>query len=102
MARGLGFLIPDNWSAEQTPAIVGPIDALREPICSHCQLALHELRREQPAPPVNPHLADVDDPFRARAARHYHGLAATPPPATSLLFDPTPPFSFSVSDLHRR
>jgi hypothetical protein len=57
------FLIPDNWSADQALAVVELIDDLRERICMHYQLALHELQREQRAPPVNAHLTDVDDPF---------------------------------------
>ncbi|CAH2813607.1 MAG: hypothetical protein CBCREVIR_3800 [Candidatus Burkholderia crenata] len=60
---GLDFLIPDNWSAEQALAIVELIDDLRERICTHYQFALHELQREQRAPPVNARLTDVDDPF---------------------------------------
>jgi hypothetical protein len=60
---GLDFLIPDNWSADQALAVVELIDDLRERICTHYQLALHELQREQHAPPVNVHLTDVDDPF---------------------------------------
>ena len=61
--RGLDFLIPDNWSADQALAVVELINDLRERICMHYQLALHELQREQRAPPVNAHLTDVDDPF---------------------------------------
>ena len=61
--RGLDFLIPDNWSADQALAVVELIDDLRERICMHYQLALHELQREQRAPPVNAHLTDVDDPL---------------------------------------
>ena len=60
---GLDFLIPDNWSADQALAVVELIDDLRERICMHYQLALHELQREQRAPPVNAYLTDVDDPF---------------------------------------
>jgi hypothetical protein len=61
--HGLDFLIPDNWSADQALAVVELIDDLRERICTHYQLALHELQREQRAPPVNVHLTDIDDPF---------------------------------------
>ena len=60
---GLDFLIPDNWSADQALAVVELIDDLRERICSHYQLALHERQREQRAPPENAHPPDVDDPF---------------------------------------
>ncbi|MGF6919927.1 hypothetical protein [Paraburkholderia sp. 40] len=60
---GLDFLTPDNWSADQALAVVELLDDLRERICRHYQLALHELLREQRAPPMKPHLNDVDDPF---------------------------------------
>ncbi len=60
---GLDFLIPDNWSADQALAVVELIDDLRWRICTHYQLALHELQREQRAPPVNTHPTDVEDPF---------------------------------------
>jgi hypothetical protein len=60
---GLDFLIPDDWSADQALAVVELIDDLRERICMHYQVRLHELQREQRVPPVNPHLNDVDDPF---------------------------------------
>jgi hypothetical protein len=60
---GLDFLIPDNWSTDQALAVVELIDDLRERICMHYQVALHEQLHEQRAPPVNAHLNDVDDPF---------------------------------------
>ena len=60
---GLDFLIPDNWSADQALAVVELIDDLRERICMHYQVQLHEQLHEQRVPPVNPHLNDVDDPF---------------------------------------
>ncbi|OTP79057.1 hypothetical protein [Caballeronia sordidicola] len=63
VTRGLDFLIPDNWSAEQAFAVVELIDDLRWRICAHYQLALHELQREQRAPPMNAHPTGVDDPF---------------------------------------
>ena len=63
VACGLDFLIPDNWSAEQAFAVVELINDLRWRICTHYQLALHELQREQRAPPVNTHPTDVEDPF---------------------------------------
>jgi hypothetical protein len=59
---GLDFLIPDNWSADQALAVVELIDDLRERICMHYQLALHDQLNEQRAPPVIPHLNNVD-PF---------------------------------------
>jgi hypothetical protein len=48
--RGLDFLISDNWSAEQALAVVELLDDLRERICAHYQVALHELLREQVLP----------------------------------------------------
>jgi len=60
---GLDFLIPDDWSADQALAVVELIDDLRERICMHYQVQLHEHLQEQRVPPVNPHLNDVDDPF---------------------------------------
>ena len=63
ITHGLDFLIAENWSADQALAVVELIDDLRERICTHYQLALHELQREQRAPPVNAYLTDVDDPF---------------------------------------
>jgi hypothetical protein len=61
--RGLSFQIPDDWSANQALAVVELLDDLRERICTHYQVALHELLREQRVPPVNAHLNDIDDPF---------------------------------------
>jgi hypothetical protein len=63
ITSGLDFLIPDNWSADQALVVIELIDDLRERICMHYQFALQELLHEQRAPPVNPHLNDVDDPF---------------------------------------
>jgi hypothetical protein len=60
---GLDFQIPDDWSADQALAIIELLDDLRERICMHYQLVLHELQHEQRAGPVNPHLSNVDDPF---------------------------------------
>ncbi|MBU7442260.1 hypothetical protein KRI00_33860 [Paraburkholderia fungorum] len=62
-SRSVEFLILNNWSAEQALAVIELIDDLRGRICRHCQLALHELQREQLAPSVNAHLTGVDDPF---------------------------------------
>ncbi|MFT4438728.1 hypothetical protein [Caballeronia sp. 15715] len=44
-------------------AVVELINDLRERICIYYEFALHELQREQHAPLMNAHLADVDDPF---------------------------------------
>jgi hypothetical protein len=61
--HGLDFLIPDTWSADQALAVIELLDDLRERICTHYQLALHELQGEQRVPPVNAHPNDIDDPF---------------------------------------
>lgn len=60
---GLDFLILNNGSAEQALAVVELIDDLRGRICTHYQLALHVLQREQLAPSVNAHLTGAADPF---------------------------------------
>jgi hypothetical protein len=46
IARGLDFLIPDNWSPEQALAVVELIEDLRWRICMHYYLALHDLLRK--------------------------------------------------------
>jgi len=61
--RGLDFLIPDNWSAEQALAVIELIDDLRERICMHYEIALHDLLDEQRSPPNDPRPGDTDDPF---------------------------------------
>jgi hypothetical protein len=64
ITRGLDFLIPHDWSADQALAVVELIDDLRERIVAHYQLALNELLREQRSPPGNPHPRDnKPDPF---------------------------------------
>jgi len=59
ITHGLDFLIPDNWSPEQALAVVELIDDLRERICAHYQLALHDQLRKQRSPPER----GLDDPF---------------------------------------
>ncbi|MBF6989314.1 hypothetical protein [Cupriavidus sp. IK-TO18] len=59
ITNGLDFLIPDNWSPEQALAVVELIDDLRERICAHYQLALHDLLSAQRSPPEK----GLDDPF---------------------------------------
>jgi hypothetical protein len=56
--RGLDFLISDDWSAEQALAVVELLDDLRERICAHYQVALHELLREQRVLPDDSHPYD--------------------------------------------
>ncbi|WP_288830668.1 hypothetical protein [uncultured Paraburkholderia sp.] len=63
ITRGLDFLIPDNWSAEQALAVVELIEDLRARICMHYDLALHDLLREQHSPPEDPNPNDIGDPF---------------------------------------
>lgn len=64
ITRGLDFLIPRDWSAEQALAVVELLDDLRERIVTHYQIELNELLREQRAPPGNPHPRDnKPDPF---------------------------------------
>jgi len=44
---GLGFLIDDNWIAEQAWAVVELLDDLRGRIMSHYLLPIQELLREE-------------------------------------------------------
>jgi hypothetical protein len=44
---GLGFLIDDNWTAEQAWAVVELLDDLRGRIMSHYLLPIQELLREE-------------------------------------------------------
>jgi len=44
---GLGFLIDDNWTAEQAWAVVELLDDLRWRIMSHYLLPIQELLREE-------------------------------------------------------
>jgi hypothetical protein len=43
---GLGFLIDDNWTAEQAWAVVALLDDLRARIMSHYLIPIQELLRE--------------------------------------------------------
>ena len=63
ITHGLDCLIPENWSPDQALAVVELIDDLRERICMHYQVQLHEHLHQQRTPPVSAHLNDVDDPF---------------------------------------
>lgn len=63
ITRGLDFLIPDDWSAEQALAVVELIDDLRERICAHYQIPLQELLREQRASTHEPTGSDDQTPF---------------------------------------
>ena len=44
---GLGFLIDDNWTAEQAWAVVELLDDLRGRIMSHYLILIQELQREE-------------------------------------------------------
>jgi hypothetical protein len=44
---GLGFLIDDNWTAEQAWVVVELLDDLRERIMSHYLIPIQELLREK-------------------------------------------------------
>lgn len=44
---GLGFLIDDNWTAEQAWAVVELLDDLRGRIMSHYLIPIQELQREE-------------------------------------------------------
>jgi hypothetical protein len=53
--RGLGILIPDDWTPEQAQAVVEVLDDLRERIWEHYALPLQDRYREQRQPDdVNP------------------------------------------------
>ena len=45
--RGIPFLLPDNWTPQQALAVVELLDDLRDRICAHYQIPLHDLLREQ-------------------------------------------------------
>ena len=62
--RGLPFILPDDWTPQQALAVVELLDDLRERICAHYQIPLHDLLREQCAPTPDPELrhTDIGDP----------------------------------------
>lgn len=45
--RGIPFLLPDNWTPQQALAVVELLDDLRDRICAHYQIPLHDLLRDQ-------------------------------------------------------
>lgn len=45
--RGVPFLLPDDWTPQQALAVVELLDDLRDRICAHYQIPLHDLLREQ-------------------------------------------------------
>jgi len=62
--RGVPFILPDDWTPEQALAVVELLDDLRERICAHYGVALHELLREQcrPIQSTDDPAADTSDP----------------------------------------
>ena len=63
--RGLGVLIPEDWTPEQAQAVVDLLDDLRERIWEHYALPLHGLYRKQRQPDDldPPHNGDSGEPF---------------------------------------
>ena len=63
--RGLGILIPADWTPEQAQAVIDLLDDLRERIWGHYALPLQELYRQQRQPDaVNPPpQGDSGEPF---------------------------------------
>jgi hypothetical protein len=51
--RGIPFLLPDDWTPQQALAVLELIDDLRDRICAHYQIPLHDLLREQCSPPAH-------------------------------------------------
>ena len=62
--RGLSFILPDDWTAEQALAVVELLDDLRERIWTQYEIALHEVLREQRSafPTTDPANLDSTDP----------------------------------------
>jgi hypothetical protein len=62
--RGLPFILPDDWTPEQALAVVELLDDLRERICAHYEVPLHELLRElcQPIQCDEDPATDTSDP----------------------------------------
>jgi hypothetical protein len=50
LTRGLGVLIPEDWTPEQAQAVVEVLDDLRERIWAQYALPLHDLYRRQRQP----------------------------------------------------
>jgi hypothetical protein len=62
--RGIPFILADDWTPEQALAVVELLDDLRERICAHYQIPLHNLLREQRSAAPDPQrpCPDVGDP----------------------------------------
>ena len=56
--RGIAFMLPDDWTPAEALAVLELLDDLRERICAHYQIPLHELVREQRQP------RESDDPIQ--------------------------------------
>ncbi|MGB7991821.1 MAG: hypothetical protein WCF44_20655 [Candidatus Methylophosphatis roskildensis] len=50
---GIPFILPEDWTPELALAVVELLDDLRQIICAHYQIPLHELLREQYMPPAH-------------------------------------------------
>ena len=64
--RGIPFLLPDDWTPQQALAVVEWLDDLRDRICAHYQIPLHDRLREQRCLldlPNNSPAATSDPPF---------------------------------------
>ena len=64
--RGIPFILPDDWTPHQALAVVELLDDLRDRICAHYQIPLHDLLREQRQLlnlPENPTARTSDPPF---------------------------------------
>ena len=64
--RGIPFLLPDDWTPQQALAVVELLDDLRDRICAHYQIPLHDLLREQRRwldPPADSTAGTSDPPF---------------------------------------
>ena len=62
--RGIPFLLPDDWTPQL--AVVELLDDLRDRICAHYQIPLHDLLREQRRLldlPADSTAATIDPPF---------------------------------------
>lgn len=45
--RGIPFILPADWSAEQALAVIEILDDLREMICNHYQIPIHDLLQQE-------------------------------------------------------
>lgn len=61
--QGISFIIPADWTAEQALAVFELLDDLRQQICVHYGVQLHEILREQrgPANTSDDSNSEIDD-----------------------------------------